>query len=70
MGTEVSKADHYLEASFTGDNKVNNTANGQSALRIAKDDWSMFTQSNDYSFGDDKKVVAYYDGKVIWGVET
>lgn len=69
MGTAVSKADHYLEASFTGDYKVNNTVNGQIALRVAKDDWSMYTQSNDYSFGDDKKVVVYYDGKVIWGEE-
>lgn len=69
MGNAKDKADTYLEVSFGGAYTINNTVNGQVAFRIAKDDWSSFTQGNDYSYGDDAKVVVYYDGKVIAGVE-
>ena len=69
MGNAKDKADTYLEVSFGGAYTFNNTVNGQVAFRIAKDDWSSFTQTNDYSYGDDAKVVVYYDGKVIAGVE-
>ena len=69
MGNAKDKADTYLEVSFGGAYTINNTVNGQVAFRIAKDDWSSFTQTNDYSYGDDAKVVVYYDGKVIAGVE-
>lgn len=69
MGNATAKADTYLEVSFGGAYTFNNTVNGQVAFRIAKDDWSSFTQTNDYSYGDDAKVVVYYDGKVIAGVE-
>lgn len=69
MGSPVSNADTYLEVSFASTYTFNNTVNGQVAFRIAKDDWSAFTQTNDYSFGDDSKAVVYYDGVVISGVE-
>ncbi|SET30856.1 RICIN domain-containing protein [[Clostridium] polysaccharolyticum] len=65
----ANSADSYLEVAFSGNYKVNNAVNGQVAFRIAKNDWSSFVQTNDYSFGDDKKVVVYYDGVVIAGVE-
>ena len=69
MGTTTDKADHYMEISFAGDYILDNTVSGQVSFRIAKDDWSSFTQSNDYSFGDDTKVVVYYDGAVVSGIE-
>ena len=69
MGNAKDKADTYLEVSFGGAYTINNTVNGQVAFRIAKDDWSSFTQGNDYSYGDDTKVVVYYDEVVIAGVE-
>ncbi len=69
MGTTTDKADHYMEISFAGDYTLDNTVSGQVSFRIAKEDWSSFTQSNDYSFGDNNKVVVYYDGAVVSGIE-
>ena len=56
MGNAKDKADIYLEVSFRGTYEINHTVNGQVAFQIAKDDWSLFTQENDYSYGDDTKL--------------
>lgn len=62
------KADTYLEVGFKdatgtlkpGEKMTINT-------RIFKDDWSAFTQSNDFSFNDSSKVTANYQGNDIAG---
>ena len=47
----------------------------QAQLRIHKNDWSNYTQSNDYSFGahnsfaDWSRVTLYFDGVKVWGYE-
>lgn len=69
MGNSIANADTYVELSFGGVYTFDNTVNGQVAFRIAKEDWSAFNQANDYSFGNSGKLVVYYDGKIISGVE-
>jgi hypothetical protein len=71
-------ADSYLEISFTsGAGSLAAGANtGQIQNRFAKNDWSYYTQTGDYSFDASKTqfadwnhVTAYRNGVLIWGVE-
>nr|AFK65338.1 mannan endo-1,4-beta-mannosidase B precursor [Paenibacillus mucilaginosus K02] len=69
-------ADTYVELSFT-DAAGSIPAGGQSGdiqLRIAKSDWSNFSETGDYSFdgtktayGDWNKVTLHLNGSVVWG---
>jgi Cellulose binding domain len=71
-------ADAYLEISFTS-GAAAIPAQGTSGMiqtRINKADWSLFDETNDYSFGikhtslgDWQKVTLYQGGALIWGVE-
>jgi hypothetical protein len=77
MGTAKTGADTYLEIGFTSG--AGTLAAGSSTVvqcRVAKNDWSNFTQSNDYSFNapassyvDWTKVTGYVSGSLQWGVE-
>ncbi len=78
MTEPATNADHYFELSFTSESGI--LAAGQSVevhLRLAKIDWSDYTQSNDYSFNGNKKniyldwnmIKAYINDKLIWGGE-
>jgi Cellulose binding domain len=70
-------ADQYLELSFSGGDMI--AAGGQSGeiqARFHKDDFSVFDQTNDYSF--DASIVAfttwdrvtlYHAGALVWGIE-
>lgn len=69
--------DTYLEISFSsGAGSI--AAGGQSGdiqIRIAKNDWSNFTEIGDYSFDltktvftDWNKVTLYQSGTLVWGV--
>ncbi|WP_133055278.1 cellulose binding domain-containing protein [Niastella koreensis] len=72
-----SGADAYLEFSFLPSAGVFyplcNTGNIQS--RVAKTDWSVFDQQNDYStpssrsLTDNNRITVYYKGQLIAGVE-
>jgi hypothetical protein len=78
MSTPTSTADTYLEISLTS---VAGTiaAGGQSGQiqgRFAKNDWSNFNETNDYSydptktsFADWSKVTLYQNGTLVWGQE-
>lgn len=71
-----NNADYYLEIGFTSG--AGNLASGSSIevkSRIAKTDWSNYTQTNDYSFNDSAKkyvewnyVTAYISGNLVWGI--
>nr|QAT96393.1 cellulase [Paenibacillus sp.] len=77
LATPKTNADHYAEIGFAS--SAGSLAAGQSIdiqLRISKNDWSNYTQTNDYSFNvsdtayvDWNKVTAYVGGVLSWGVE-
>lgn len=70
-------ADYCLEVNFKGG--AGTLGPGKDAVvqvRFAKEDWSNYTQTGDYSFNssssgyvDWKKVTAYISGKLEWGQE-
>ncbi|WP_425452356.1 glycoside hydrolase family 44 protein [Paenibacillus cellulosilyticus] len=71
-------ADTYLELSFSSA-AGSIAAGGQTGdiqVRIAKSDWTNFSESNDYSFDGTKssfadwnKVTLYNSGTLVWGIE-
>lgn len=63
----LSNGTSYLEISFSGNEVLNPTATLQINTRIAKDDWSNYDQSNDFSYNDATKVAIYYEGNLISG---
>ena len=74
MSSSTNNADTYLEISFTG-GTLEPGAHVQIQGRFAKNDWSNYTQSNDYSFKSASQfvewdqVTAYLNGVLVWGKE-
>lgn len=66
----ISGNDCYCDISFADlDTEL---PNGQSIFidaRIANSNWSMFDQTNDYSYEGGDTVCVYYDGVLVSGVE-
>lgn len=72
-----ANANYYLETGFT--TAAGSLAPGESAeiqLRFAKDDWSSYDQTNDYSFRSSgtsytpwSYVTAFVDNLLSWGIE-
>ncbi|MFZ6029919.1 MAG: cellulose binding domain-containing protein [Chloroflexota bacterium] len=71
-------ADRYLELSFSVDagTLAPYAESGAIQARINKNDWSDYTQTNDYSFDGAKtaytdwnRITLYRNGQLIWGVE-
>ncbi len=77
MGTPKTNADTYLEIGFTSG--AGSLGVGQSIeiqTRINKNDWTNYTQTNDYSFDstdssyvDWNNVPGYLSGSLEWGNE-
>jgi hypothetical protein len=73
----TSNADYYVDISFSssaGTLEANRPVEIQG--RFAKNDWSNYNQSNDYSFNANAsgytewdRVTAYINGQLVWGVE-
>jgi xyloglucan-specific exo-beta-1,4-glucanase len=70
-------ADHYLENGFTSAaGSLDAGASIDMQVRVAKEDWTNYTQTGDYSFNavdtnyvDWTKAPAYVSGNLIWGSE-
>jgi endoglucanase len=74
----LAQADAYFELGFADEaGKLNAGANtGEIKIRLYRTDYTPFQQSDDYSFnsdllvmGQNEKVTAYIDGKLVYGVE-
>jgi hypothetical protein len=75
MAAPTTGADTYLEVGFTS-GAGSLVAGGNITIigRISRNDWSNYTQTNDYSFNstattfvDWPRVPAYLSGILIWG---
>ena len=77
LASPLQNADHYLEIGFkTGAGTLDPGKHVEIQSRIAKSNWSAYTQTNDYSFNatstgynDWVKVPAYINGVLHWGTE-
>ncbi|MCL6590320.1 MAG: hypothetical protein K6U80_10240 [Firmicutes bacterium] len=73
--TPVTNADRYLEIGFSGSGILAAGAYAEAKLRVWKQDWSNFDQSNDYSFNsstsyvDSITIPVYISGTLFWGTE-
>jgi hypothetical protein len=73
----LDSADHYLQLSFspTAGNLYPLSNSGNMQYRIAKSNWDVLNQSDDYSylpvssFTLNSKVTVYYKGQLIFGQE-
>ena len=75
----VTGADTYLELKFSDAAGVVPAGgdSGEIQTRSARDDWSAFDQSHDYSFDpaktaftDSPRIALYRRGRLVWGVEA
>ena len=77
LPSSKSGADYYLEISFTsgaGTIEPGNSVDIQT--RFSKNDWTNYSQSNDYSFSssasdyaENNKIPVYVSGKLVSGNE-
>ncbi len=73
--TARSGADAYLEVGFTSGSLAPGQSTGDIQSRFHKTDWSVFDETDDYSYGtgtghaDSAKVTVYVDGALVWGDE-
>lgn len=78
LNNAVALADYYLDISF-GDGAGSlapGASSGDIQVRINKNDWSNYNETNDYSYDstktsytDSTKVPAYVNGTLVWGLE-
>lgn len=77
MPSGVDGADYCLELGFkSGAGVLQPGKSVEVQCRIAKEDWSNYSQSDDYSFNgnttgytDWSKVTGYINGRLVWGQE-
>jgi lysophospholipase L1-like esterase len=77
MSTAKTGADTYVEVGFTnGAGSLAAGGNTTIQARVAKNDWTNYSQTNDYSFSssattfvDWTKVTGYVSGALQWGTE-
>jgi len=68
-------ADHYLEVGFTSGDIPAGGSSGEVQLRLNKEDWSLFDESDDHShvasadFTESDTITVYAGTDLIWGTE-
>lgn len=72
----TSFGNNFMEIGFAGGTLPANGNTGEIQSRIAKADWTNYTQTGDYSFDPSKtsftdwnKVTLYRNGALVWGIE-
>ncbi|GEM_PF-887306 len=76
LSSAISNADHYLEVGFSRESGLIHPGKSiEVQTRFSKDNWTDYSQSNDYSFNPSKgytlsnKITIYINGKLIFGKE-
>ncbi len=69
IGKEEVGAGRYLEIKFNTDGKFMEGATLTIDTRTVKTDWSLYDQSDDYSYQKNGNITVYYDGQLILGTE-
>ncbi|WP_253907786.1 cellulase family glycosylhydrolase [Bacillus sp. WMMC1349] len=75
LNHSLESADSYLEISFKNGTLEPGTSTGEIQTRLHNDDWSPYTQSDDYSFSntntfkETKNITLHENGKLVWGIE-
>ncbi|BCN30045.1 glycosyl hydrolase [Anaeromicropila herbilytica] len=69
MSQPKTNADTYLEIKLNTTDKLSAGSTLTITTRSVKNDWSIYNQINDYSYGNSNHIVVYYDGKLVLGVE-
>lgn len=67
MAEAKTNADSYIEITFDTTDKFMESATLSIDTRMHKNDWTIYDQSNDYSYNDTSKIIVYYDGELIHG---
>jgi hypothetical protein len=77
LASPKTNADYYLEVGFpVAAGLLNPSQSVELSLRFAKNDWSNYNQSNDYSFNasssgytDYNKITCYVSNNLVFGIE-
>ncbi|QAA35324.1 hypothetical protein C1I91_16230 [Clostridium manihotivorum] len=77
LSSPKTNADYYLEVGFSSAaGSLNPSQSVELSLRFAKNDWSNYTQGNDYSFNsssssytDYNKITCYVSNNLVFGIE-
>ncbi|HEY0605783.1 MAG TPA: cellulase family glycosylhydrolase [Herpetosiphonaceae bacterium] len=76
LATPKASADYYLEVGFTGGTLAPGASTGEIQSRFAKNDWTNYNETGDYSFDPTKtafadwsRVTLYRNSALVWGTE-
>ena len=77
LSSTKNGADYYLEIGFAdGAGTLEAGKSVDIQTRFSKNDWSNYSQSDDYSFAssasdyiDNSKITVHISGKLVWGKE-
>lgn len=69
MSSVKTNADSYIEIKLTTTDVFSAGSTLTIDTRLSKSDWSVYNQTNDYSYNDNTHITVYYDGTLILGTE-
>ena len=63
----AASANYYVEISFAA-GRLEPQAKVVAKTRIARENWTNYDQSNDFSFNNAEKVGVYINDELVWGI--
>lgn len=69
LGKTTKDATYYCKIKSSDNTLLSPSAKWQVQFRIAKEDWSNFDLSNDFSFSETSKIAVFSNSKKIAGIE-